>query len=66
MENYEQKYKDGFSLAREWYDNSAATEKEKRLLEAIYPDLKESEDGRIRKWLLDLLSWGGEIFNNTR
>ena len=42
-------------LAKGWYNNPSTTQKEKGLLEKLFPELKESEDERIRKAIIEQL-----------
>lgn len=45
-------YDEALALAKRLISNNC-TEVEKLCLECIFPELKESEDERIRKWLLE-------------
>ena len=49
--NYEQKYKSLAGRIKRAYMN-ALTDSTKAVLEEILPELKESEDEKIRKWLI--------------
>ena len=42
-------------LAKEWYNDPSATEEEKSHLEELFPELKESENERIRKEIIEAL-----------
>ena len=50
---YEKKYTDLVAKLKEWHDGLQDGAPAKETLEFILPDLKESEDERIRKFLLD-------------
>ena len=50
MENFKEKYEQALKVAQRFYNNSAAITK--KGLEDIFPELKESEDEKIRKWLI--------------
>lgn len=51
------KYENALAKARfEYEKNPCASESEKRLLEIIFPELAESEDERIRRFLVELVS----------
>jgi len=54
--NYEKKYKEALEKAKEVYNRKDATDGGKLILESMFPELKESEDDRIRKELLDYLN----------
>lgn len=47
--DYEKKYKDALELAKSYYGDG------NMFLDTIFPELKESEDERIRKWLYNLI-----------
>ena len=51
--NYEQKYKDAVERAKTLYDNASGMIL-KKWVEQVFPELKESEDERIRKRLIQL------------
>lgn len=54
--DYEQKYKDAFERAKECHiDGLALHQPVKAVIEHIFPELKESEDERIRKWLIGVI-----------
>ncbi len=53
--DYEKKYNEALSQARFYYGN-CPTEPEKKKLENIFPELRESEDERIRKELVDFVN----------
>ena len=55
MEDYEKKYKDALANARQEYTTTENVER-KQWLEELFPELKESEDERIRKALVDALN----------
>lgn len=50
MENYEQKYKEAFERAKSLID--FCSDSELKTLEHVFPELKESEDEKIRKALI--------------
>lgn len=54
MEDYKKKLK----LAKERY-NSTTSREEKEFIEALFPELKESEDERVRKAIVEALSRQG-------
>ena len=49
MDTYEKKYKEAFAHAREIHRNEV---EKRRDMEFIFPELAESEDEMIRKWLI--------------
>lgn len=53
--DYEQKYKDALERAREWHNDQHITIGLKGNLEEIFPELKESENERIKKEILSFL-----------
>ena len=59
--NYEQKYKDALERARQEYYTTENVER-KQWLEELFPVLKESEDERIRKKLIEFFKdWGKSL-----
>ena len=56
--NYEQKYKETLERAKTLYENANGLIK-KRWLEQVFPELKESEDERIRKELIEFVKSRG-------
>lgn len=50
-------YKEKLELAKDWYNDQSTTNKEKLLLENLFPELKESEDERIKKAIHIYLDW---------
>ena len=50
--NYEQKYKEALEKARQ-FSKHPLQEDSSSIVEYIFPELKESEDEKIRKWLID-------------
>ena len=50
--DYEKAYKAVLETATKWIEDGC-TDKEKICLESVFPELRESEDERIRKWLVD-------------
>lgn len=55
METYEQKYKEALEKARMSYHTGDYDEDTLEMLEIIFPELKESEDERIRKEITELV-----------
>ena len=55
--NYEQKYKEALERAKKLHneDCGGCVDGCKVCLENIFPELKESEDEKIRKWLIDAI-----------
>ena len=49
--NYEEKYKEVFFSVRQEHNTTKDVER-KQWLEKLFPELKESEDEKIRKWLI--------------
>ena len=61
--NYEQKYKEALERARKMkQENDTFVRVTPALLEEIFPELKECEDERIRKGLIDLIY---KVYANT-
>lgn len=56
MENYEQKYKQALSRAT-FYNGELLTENQRKILVDIFPELKESEDERTRKELIEQIAF---------
>lgn len=54
MNNYEKKYKETLGTARYWHSNSKGDIP--AVLEEIFPELKESEDERIRGAIMHFIS----------
>lgn len=50
--DYEKKYKEALALARSYYDKDSMN----AFLDTIFPELRESEDERIRKEIIDYLN----------
>ena len=50
--DYEKAYKAVLQTATQWIKDGC-TDKEKICLECVFPELRGSEDERIRKWLLE-------------
>lgn len=48
-------------LAREWYNDLATTKREKIFLEELFPELKESEDEKIRKDIVAAVETHGDF-----
>ena len=53
--DYEKAYKAVLKTATQWIKDGC-TDKEKICLECVFPELRGSEDERIRKWLVDYFS----------
>jgi hypothetical protein len=53
--NYEKKYKEALEKAKKVHNRKDATDGGKLILESMFPELKESEDERIRKELIDAI-----------
>lgn len=49
------RYDEVIERAKEWYNDPHITIELKGNLEDIFPELKESEEERIRKWLIDTI-----------
>ena len=64
------KYEEALERAKEIYNAPVATIITRTFLEQIFPELKESEDERIRKELIDILKksyeFGGFTLNNKK
>ena len=69
MNTYEKKYKEALERAREEWTNNLdnAYSNYRERLEIIFPELKESEDERIRKWIIDDIRYNmnNEPLNNS-
>lgn len=50
--DYEKKYKEALALARSYYDKDSMN----AFLDTIFPELRESEDERIRKEMIEAIS----------
>jgi hypothetical protein len=65
MDTYEKKYKEALERAKKWC-NAPNVDKiptfANRVIEEIFPELKESEDNRVRKWLIDTLKGYHHLF----
>jgi len=48
-------YKNKLELAKERYNNPKISIEEKKFIEYIFPELRESKDERIRKLLIDIV-----------
>ena len=53
--NYEKKYNEALKRAKKAKNNASLSKGTIRVLDIIFPELKESEDERIRKSLIDML-----------
>lgn len=58
--NYEKKYKEKLDAAKYWHDASEGDIP--AVLEEIFPELKESEDEKIRKALIDIVNARCELY----
>ena len=54
--NYEKAYKAVLNTAKQWIKDGCS-DKEKICLECVFPELRESEDERIRKELIEFIQW---------
>lgn len=52
--DYEKAYRAVLKTATQWIKDGC-TDKEKICLECVFPELREREDERIRKWLLECI-----------
>lgn len=65
------RYDEVFNAAKEWYNNPNSSSIGKSYLYAVFPELKESEDERIRKGLIKAFGsigkkeWGGVNVKNA-
>ena len=59
--DYEKKYNEALERAREWYVANT-NEGYRGIFEEIFPELKESEDDKIRKEILDYIIKGSESY----
>ena len=59
--DYKQKYEDALSKAKEIYTREDATDGGKKILESMFPELKETEDERIRRNIINFLTYGVSI-----
>ena len=50
--DYEKKYKEALERAKIWKYKSSLSKDEQAILDAIFPELKESEDEKIKKDLV--------------
>ena len=53
--DYEKKYKEALERAKKTLEKSSAKDEAKLVVEYFFPELAESEDERIRKWILEYL-----------
>lgn len=61
--NYEKKYKEALERARQFSEHPLQ-EDSADIVEYIFPELAESEDERIRKWLIDwakAVNWSNQF-----
>lgn len=68
--DYEKKYKEALERAKKWY-NAPNVDKiptyANRIIEELFPELKESEDERIRMSLIELfkdMEWDDSILHD--
>lgn len=57
--DYEKKYKEALERARDLMTNQNPPAFDKDLISLIFPELKESEDERIKREILELVSIAG-------
>ena len=55
MENYKEKYEKALKVASQWHKDGIGDVK--TIVECIFPELRESEDERIRKELIERFNW---------
>ena len=60
--DYEKKYKEALAHAREIHRNE---DEKRRDMEFIFPELKESEDEKVRKTLIDFFGRGAKYGGHT-
>jgi len=53
--DYKNKYEQALKKARIWKDKSSMPKDKQGILDDIFPELKESDDERIRKELIDIV-----------
>lgn len=58
--DYEKKYNEALEVMRQWIAPCHTKEQLDTLKKSVFPELAESEDVRIRKWLYDYFSKIGE------
>ena len=61
--NYEKKYKEALEKARKTLEKSSAKDVAKLVVEYFFPELKESEDEKIRKGIIELVKQSSEILD---
>lgn len=54
--DYKEEYERALSMAKMWYRNTAMPDNVKEIFSKIFPELKESEDERIRKEIIETLN----------
>lgn len=57
--NYEKAYKAVLQTAKQWIKDGC-TDKERICLECVFPELRENEDERVRKEIIDFIQWAEE------
>ena len=64
--DYEKKYKEALEIARQFSEHPLQ-EDSSNIVEYIFPELKESEDKEIRKWIIDDIRYNmnNEPLNNS-
>lgn len=50
--DYKEKYNTALGIAKMWHKNTAVPKECKVIFEQMFPELKESKDEKIRKWLI--------------
>lgn len=64
MEDYKKKYEQAMLRMNKWVEGSEIIDP-KEVAEFVFPELKESEDERIRKELINFFSKGAEYDSST-
>ena len=63
MNAYEKKYKEALKLATKAKNNASLSKGTLKILGIIFPELKESEDEKIRKGIIELVKQSSEILD---
>ncbi len=58
--DYKKKYEEALGRAKKYYNRELYAECNGSLVEDIFPELKESEDERVRKWLIEAMKYLSE------
>ena len=61
--DYENKYKEALKLATKAKNNASLSKGTLKILGIIFPELKESEDEKIRKGIIELVKQSSEILD---